>query len=395
MVSKWAWRFMRVAFAYHFHDTDWHGGRNYFSSLFHAIELVRPANVEVVLITGETTTTTLPDEFPNMEVVRTPLLDRFHAYWLLRQLDLRVLNADRLFARFLRSNNIDLLSHSGYLGSNSGIKTLAWLYDFQFIHLPEYWKTKHIRWAEQRYKASCKQCNGVIVSSNSALDDLNRFAQNSKVPKHVLQFVSNPINFSKLSAKEEISAIYKLPEKYLYLPNQFWSNKNHSLVIDALGILKKQNFEATIVCTGKTLDGRRPEYFDALMKQCSDRCVTDQFRVLGIIPYTHTQSLMAHSHAVINPSLFEGWSTTVEEAKTFQKPLLLSDIPVHREQAPTLGKFFPTDDPVQLAYLIKENLSSNYQEINEDSIIASYRMRLKDFGNMYLKILNSTITATN
>jgi glycosyltransferase involved in cell wall biosynthesis len=378
---------MRVAFAYHFHDKDWHGGRNYFSSLFHAIELTRPAGLEIVFITGKKIITTLPAEFPKLEVIRTSLLDRYNPYWFLRQLDLRTLNSDRIFAHFLRKQNIDVLSHSGYLGFHSGIKTLPWLYDFQFMHLPEYWKTKHIKWAEQRYRASCNQADGVIVSSKSALNDLDHFAQNSKASKHVLQFVSNPINFSKLLTKQEISAEYRLPDKYLYLPNQFWSNKNHGLVIKALGILKEQNFEATVVCTGKTVDGRQPEYFDELMKQCADTGVSDQFRVLGIIPYTHTQSLMAHSHGVINPSRFEGWSTTVEEAKTFQKPLLLSDIPVHREQAPSLGEFFSTDDPAQLATLIKDTLSCTYQAIDEHNITASYQKRLKDFGNAYIKIL--------
>ena len=43
---------------------------------------------------------------------------------------------------------------------------------------------------------------------------------------------------------------------------------------------------------------------------------------------------MRQSVAVLQPSLFEGWSTTVEEAKSIGKTILLSDIPVHREQAP-------------------------------------------------------------
>jgi hypothetical protein len=30
---------------------------------------------------------------------------------------------------------------------------------------------------------------------------------------------------------------------------------------------------------------------------------------------------MQYSHAVINPSKFEGWSSSVEEAKTFKKQL--------------------------------------------------------------------------
>jgi hypothetical protein len=36
----------------------------------------------------------------------------------------------------------------------------------------------------------------------------------------------------------------------------------------------------------------------------------------------------------------EGWSTTVEEAKSLEGPLILSDIPVHRVQASTVADVF-------------------------------------------------------
>ena len=73
------------------------------------------------------------------------------------------------------------------------------------------------------------------------------------------------------------------------------------------------------------------------------------FRPLGIVPYLDLMSLMRHSVAVINPSRFEGWSTTVEEAKSMGKSILLSDISVHREQAPDRAAFFSPDNPQALA----------------------------------------------
>ena len=69
------------------------------------------------------------------------------------------------------------------------------------------------------------------------------------------------------------------------------------------------------------------------------------FRPLGVVPYRDMLGLMRHAVAVINPSLFEGWSTSVEEAKSMGKAVVLSDIPVHREQAPGRGLFFDPRDP--------------------------------------------------
>lgn len=77
--------------------------------------------------------------------------------------------------------------------------------------------------------------------------------------------------------------------------------------------------------------------------------VEEAFRVLGLVPYAHLATLMRHAVALLNPSLFEGWSTTVEEAKSLGKKIILSELPVHREQAPERGVYFDPRDAPALA----------------------------------------------
>ena len=48
---------------------------------------------------------------------------------------------------------------------------------------------------------------------------------------------------------------------------------------------------------------------------------------------------MCASVALLNPSHFEGWSTTVEEARALGVPMLLSDLDVHLEQAQGIARF--------------------------------------------------------
>jgi glycosyltransferase involved in cell wall biosynthesis len=381
----------RVAFAYNFNDMDWLGGKNYFASLFAAIEVNQPQDLEFIFFTGKKTCTVLPEEFPWLEVVRTPWMDRFHPMWLLRQLFLRTSGSDPLFEFFLAHHHIDILSHSVPLGRNSNIKSLPWLYDFQFMHLPEYWQSKHIRWAQKRYMDACRHGDGLILSSNDAAGDLKQFAPWCSLPVHILQFVSNPINFSQIISKETLIEKYSLPSTYVYLPNQFWTNKNHRLVIDALAILKSEGKAVTVVCTGKLFDGRKPEYFDELMMYREKQGLIDEFRVLGIVPYTDLQALMWNSCAVINPSRFEGWSTTVEEAKTLHRRLLLSDINVHREQSPNYAYFFGVDDAPELARLLAVCVKEKLIEISEDDICKDYAFRLEKFGQVFLQAIRSTL----
>lgn len=375
---------MRVAIAYHFNDKDWFGGRNYFASLFSAVREVAPQDLQLVLVLGHKTVSSLPDEFPWLEVRRTALMDRLHPAWLARQVTLRKFESDYLLAWYLSRHKIDLLSHSAYLGPRSSIKTLPWLYDFQFMHLPEYWTPEQIRWSETRYRNACKHGHGIIVSSENACRDLRTFAPWCDKPAYVMPFVSNPVDFSKLPTLTSIRERYALPERYFHLPNQFWSNKNHRLVIDALALLKQRNVDATIACTGKPFDARMPEHFDELMAHCRLRGVDDRFRVLGLVPHADLQGLMAHAAAVINPSRFEGWSTSVEEAKTLQKRLLLSDLPVHREQAPDHGLFFATNDAQALAIHIEQTLRKAPLPLDEAAITADYKQRLRAFGRLYM-----------
>jgi len=382
----------RIAFAYAFNDHDWLGGKNYFASLFAALAALAPTDLQFVFLAGTRTETSLPAEFPWLEVVRTPLLDRMSPGWLVRQVTLRSGNVDPLLEKRLRSLDIDLLSHSGYLGRQRHIRTLPWLYDFQFMHLPQFWQKKHIAWAEQRYHASCRLGTGVIVSSAAALADLERFEPCCRIPCHVLRFVSNPVDLQRLPSLQAVLAQYRLPDDYFYLPNQFWMNKNHGLAIDALALLKGRGMDATIACTGKTFDGRQPGYFDRLMEQCRQAGVADRFRILGTVPHAHAQGLMAHARAVINPSRFEGWSSTVEEAKTLQRRLLLSDIAVHREQSPELGSFFAVDDAKTLADLMARCLGEPRRPLDREAIGTNYDARLRAFGSTYLGIVRRTLS---
>ena len=58
-----------------------------------------------------------------------------------------------------------------------------------------------------------------------------------------------------------------------------------------------------------------------------------------MIPKNDVSKLIYKSKAVINPSLFEGWNTSVEEAQNTKKKIILSDIAVHREQAQKFSFF--------------------------------------------------------
>lgn len=379
----------RIGFVYQIDDRAWQGGKNYYSSLFRAVHATAANDVELVLITGCRNKTALPAELPFLRVVRTPLLDRMHPRWFLRQLGRAPSSRhhDPMFARLVERHGIDLLSHSEPLRApGSRVKLLGWVPDFQFLDLPSMWDKKALARVHRDCTRICRESDALVLSSHAALADLRRFAPWYDKPAHVLHFVSAPIRFGSLRTRASLQEQYALPSRYLHLPNQFWVHKNHRVVVDALALLEGQGEQAVVVCTGATADFRRPNHFAELMQHCRNLGVEDRFRVLGMVPYSDVQALMWHSHAVINPSRFEGWSTTVEEARTMGKRMLLSDIPVHREQAPPGSLHFGVDDPTALAAAMHSTLSTEYVELPHADLKRDFAARQHRFGQRYLQI---------
>jgi glycosyltransferase involved in cell wall biosynthesis len=106
-------------------------------------------------------------------------------------------------------------------------------------------------------------------------------------------------------------------------------------------------------------------------------------------------SLMRHAIAVINPSKFEGWSTTVEEAKSMGKAILLSDIAVHREQAPDRAAYFPPDG----AGLLADKMSDAWDRWDAvadaqsvERAAANLAARREAFARRYEEIVLVTLT---
>ena len=99
---------------------------------------------------------------------------------------------------------------------------------------------------------------------------------------------------------------------------------------------------------------------------------------------------MNYSQSVINPSLFEGWSTTVEESKTLNKQILLSRIPVHIEQDPTNGKYFSPSSYLELADAMEKclkNYSNKIVRLDYESLFKTNKIRILDFAMNFENIV--------
>ena len=66
-------------------------------------------------------------------------------------------------------------------------------------------------------------------------------------------------------------------------------------------------------------------------------------------------------NSLINPSKFEGWSSSMNKRNQCKK-VILSNILVHKEQNPNRAKFFQVDNHIELSNILKEFLKFNKLE---------------------------------
>lgn len=252
---------------------------------------------------------------------------------------------DTPLLRLLQKHRIDVtFENATFYGWRFPLPVIAWMPDFQHRHMPEMFGRLGRLRREAGFALQIASHRTPMVSSRTALADLERFHPSAKGRGRMVRFAIDLDVSAHLGRGEEMRAAHALPERFFYLPNQFWRHKNHATMIGALAWLKAEgrlDEIPPIVLTGQTKDPRHPTHFEDLTASVAAAGVGDHFRYLGLVPYDHVLALNASCSAMINPSLFEGWSTPIEEAKAFATPLILSDLAIHREQAPEARFFDP------------------------------------------------------
>lgn len=240
-----------------------------------------------------------------------------------------------------------------------GIHPIQWIPDFQHNYYPEYFSREECSQRSKLYSRIQTKANPLVLSSVSCKRDFEKF-YGKKNEVYVVPFVSylQP-EIKKMSNKVTLDILNKYDLKnhrYACICNQFWRHKNHIIVLDAIRKLSNKNKNFKFVFTGYQKDYRNPEYFETLTRLFEECDIKPYVIILGFIDRIEQIALMKHASFVIQPSLFEGWGTVVEDAKVLNKTILLSDIPVHREQMNSKCKLFDPNNSDELAGLISEEI---------------------------------------
>lgn len=369
---------------------NWTGGHNYLLNLLNALsedqnKLVTP--VLFIPIEAEIES----HEFlkiKGIEIIRTNIFNLKNRKFQLISALLwgRVPSINKLFL----DNKIDVVFETAqFFGWRLGFPVIAWIPDFQHKLLPHLFSKAAWLKREFGFRAQIMSNRKIMVSSNDAHKACLKYYPATKGKIHTVHFAVRPRKKMDLKEAREIANSYELPSNFIFMPNQFWRHKNHLLVLDALEILNNRGVFITVVASGKQLDPRSPNYYSNFEKSIKNKKLEKIFIALGLIPYDHLNALMLACQALLNPSLFEGWSTTVEEARALGIPMLLSDIDVHREQMGCDAKYFKRNSPHSLAEQMQliPQFTEHIREGEMNLALSQVDTRVRAFAKSFIDLV--------
>ena len=374
--------------------SNWMGGVEYIKSIIFALmslPLEDREKFQLYLICSKSLDSSLYEQIRPFLKEILYMEDIFDPFNILRGLGWQIFREVFFLAKQIDFVYPSLNKHIPFFPCTN---SASWIPDFQHKYLPSFFQEKVILNRDRHFKKISRTEKLIVLSSKSAQADFQNFFPHSRAKTKVLSFKTSPRAEWFLNDPKEIQEYYCLPDKFFIICNQFWQHKNHLLVFDALKILQDKGIFPTIVCTGSIHDDRNPNYTSTVLQRICKLNLNNQVHLLGLVPRLHQMQLIRRSIAVLQPSLFEGWSSIVEDARCLGKPLIISDILVHIEQNPPESWFFNPNSPSSLADILVtqwENLTPGPDLEREEHVQVTNQVGMIDFAYQFLEIANDSI----
>ena len=365
-------------------DENWIGGTYYILNLISALATLPDHRRPFVTVLSKKRS-----DFEAAKQTNYPYLDFRNPFDYKRNIPEAIINRlikvvtgkDSIDKR-ISNKNIDVLFPAADHPSFERIKNkIYWFPDFQHVYFPDFFKAEELNIRNTIIKDIALKRGHLVLSSKTAHRDWEALNRDSGCNVHVIPFAVTHPTVNDIDIDDLIRE-FKIAKDYFIVCNQFWQHKNHGVILKAALQLQKKGIECHFVFTGKEDDYRNSAYFQSVLSFITEHNLGGNLKMLGLIDRRKQLRLMQNAKAVIQPSLFEGWSTVIEDAKSLGKAVIASDIPVHREQLMSEGLFFDPHDENELVEKISEVTWGKDQNYAVD-----YKLYVKAFGESFCKIL--------
>ena len=206
-------------------------------------------------------------------------------------------------------------------------------------HFPEVSASGEFRRREIQYSNMCRFAKGILVDAEVGSKQLQESYGMVEERIHILPTIAPKYMYSTKPI-EGFDDRYKLPEKFIFYPAQFWEHKNHGRLVRVIKSLKERIPDLKLVLVGSKKNG-----YASTVKLIEELGLSKDIVILGYVPDEDMVELYRRSRGLVFPTFFGPTNIPPLEAFIVGCPVACSGIYGMPEQVGDAALLFnPTSE---------------------------------------------------
>lgn len=248
-------------------------------------------------------------------------------------------------------------------------KTLVTIHDVRGLHPEHGWLKRQI--FARVLQKSLDRADQVVTVSQAMRDEILAFS--SSAPVAVVCNGLDAEHFAEVDpqVQDEVCGRLQLPERFLLAVGHFETRKNYSKLVEALGVLHRNEATMPLVIVGND-SGERFR----IEEQVRSAGLQSSVQLLSGLSDIEVRCLYRAATMLVFPSRYEGFGIPLLEAMASSVPIVASDTPVFREILGDAGIFFDPDSASAMAEAISMVLAT---PALRERMIARGAVRVRSF----------------
>ncbi len=251
------------------------------------------------------------------------------------------------------------------------------VHDLQFRCYPQFFDSDELAEREANFLKVCERSVRIICVSEFVRASLHK---NAEIPRSRTDAIHSRLSSRLVPPSTDgvgavLSRLGLREDQFVLYPANFWSHKNHRMLLTALGmyLAERSNSELRLVCTGN------PDCNMEKIKEAADMMELGRFVIFpGFCTESELAALYQSCLGVIIPSLYEGFGLPVLEAFAFGKPVLCSNTTSMAEIAGETAIYFDPRIPEEIKDAIGRLVND---ELESGEAAEKRRILAREYGD--------------